>query len=29
MDDDQKKFILQLAIDSEFFNYAFVNPCTI
>ncbi len=27
-DDDQKKFILQVAIDTEFFHRAFVNPCT-
>jgi hypothetical protein len=27
MDDNQKKFIPQLAIDTEFFHSAFVNPC--
>jgi hypothetical protein len=28
MDDDQKKFILQLAIDTKCFYCAFVNPCS-
>jgi hypothetical protein len=28
MDDDPKKFIPQLAIDTEFFHCAFVNCCT-
>jgi hypothetical protein len=28
MDDDQKKFILLLAIDAEYFQRAFANPCT-
>jgi hypothetical protein len=28
MDDNQKKFIPQLAIDTEFFHSVFVNPCT-
>ena len=28
MDDDQNKFILQLAIDTKFFHRAFFNPCT-
>jgi hypothetical protein len=28
MDDDQKKCIPQLAIETEFFHRAFVNPCT-
>jgi hypothetical protein len=28
MDDDKKKFIPQLAIDIEYFQRAFVNPCT-
>jgi hypothetical protein len=27
MDDNQKKFIPQLAIDTEFFHCTFVNPC--
>ncbi len=27
MDDNQKKFIPQLAIDTEYFHSAFVNPC--
>ncbi len=27
-DDDQIKFILQLAIDTKFFHCSFVNPCT-
>jgi hypothetical protein len=27
MDDNQKKFIPQLAIDTKFFHSAFVNPC--
>jgi hypothetical protein len=26
-DDDQKKFIPQLAIDAKFFHYTFVNTC--
>jgi hypothetical protein len=26
-DDNKKKFIPQLAIDTEFFHSAFVNPC--
>jgi hypothetical protein len=29
MDDFQKKFISQLAIDTEFFLCAFVNPFTV
>jgi hypothetical protein len=28
MDDNQNKFIPQLAIDTEFFHRAFANPCT-
>jgi hypothetical protein len=28
MDDDQKKFISQLAIDTQYFQPAFANPCT-
>ncbi len=28
MDGNQKKFIPQLAIDTDFFHSAFVNPCT-
>ncbi len=28
MDDNQKKFFPQLAIDTNFFHSAFVNPCT-
>jgi hypothetical protein len=28
MDGNQEKFIPQLAIDTEFFQSAFVNPCT-
>jgi hypothetical protein len=28
MDDDQKKLIPQLAIDTKFFLPAFANPCT-
>jgi hypothetical protein len=27
-DDNQKKFIPQLAIDTEFYYRAFANPCT-
>ncbi len=27
MDDNQKKFIPQLAIDTNFFHSVFVNPC--
>jgi hypothetical protein len=27
MDDNQKKFIPQLAINTDFFHSAFVNPC--
>jgi hypothetical protein len=27
MDDNKKKFIPQLAIDTEFLHSAFVNPC--
>jgi hypothetical protein len=29
MDDNQKKFIPQLAIDTKFVHSTFVNPCTI
>jgi hypothetical protein len=29
MEDDQKKFIPQLAIETEFFHRAFANSCTI
>jgi hypothetical protein len=28
MDDNQKKFIPKLEIDTEFFHRAFANPCT-
>jgi hypothetical protein len=28
MDDNQKKFIKQLEIDTKFFRCAFANPCT-
>jgi hypothetical protein len=27
-DDNQKKFLLQLEIDTEYFHRAFANPCT-
>jgi hypothetical protein len=27
-DDNQIKFIPQLAIDIDFFHFAFANPCT-
>ncbi len=27
-DDNKKKFIPQLAIDTKFFHRAFANPCT-
>jgi hypothetical protein len=27
IDDNQKKFILHLAIENDFFHSAFVNPC--
>jgi hypothetical protein len=29
MDGGQKKFFSQLAIDTKFFHWAFVNPCPI
>ena len=29
IDDNKKKFILHLAIDTEFFHSAFVNSCTL
>jgi hypothetical protein len=28
MDDNQTKFMPQLAIDTKFFHSTFVNPCT-